>query len=101
MKTIAKPTETKITKRYGFDNMRLDAKLPSGASISYRVGRSRETLELAFSNDDATLTLQTKEMQAWLKIRKGETNQHVFDRLENVLKSCRSGAEVMAKIKTI
>ena len=94
-----KPAKTKITKRYGFDNMRLDANLPSGATLSYRAGRTGTKLEIAFSNDDATLKLQMKLMSAWLKFRKNETHQNVFDRLEKVLQASKSGAEVINNLK--
>ena len=93
-----KPVETKIKKRYGFDNMRLDANLPSGATLSYRAGRTGTKLEIAFSNDDATLKAQMKTMGAWLEWRKGENYQMVFDRLEKVLRASKSGKEVMLNL---
>lgn len=94
-----KPKETKIKKRYGFDNMRLDANLPSGATLSYRAGRTGTKLELAFSNDDATLKQQMKTMSAWLEWRKDENFQMVFDRLEKVLRASKTGAEVINNLK--
>ena len=97
--TKIKPTETKIKKRYGFDNMRLDANLPSGASLSFRAGRSGEKLEIAFSNDDATAKIQMEKMRNWLNWRKDENFQKVFDRLEKVLRASKSGAEVISNLE--
>ena len=44
-----------VKKSIGFDNMRLSAKLPSGASLKFSIGRSGERLEMAFSNDEKYL----------------------------------------------
>ena len=90
--------ETKITKKYGFDNMSIAAKFPSGASYRFSVSRSGERLTLAFSNDDKELAAQTKIFANWMKFRPGELNQGRFERLEELTKTCKSGKELINKI---
>jgi hypothetical protein len=89
----------KVHKKMGHDVMKIEFFFPSGASLKFRIGRSGETLEVAFSNDQATLKEQTKKIQKWLDFQEGEkTNQDRFDRLEKIGKQASSGAEFMTLI---
>ncbi len=90
--------ETVVTQKVNHDSMTLTAKFPSGASLKWRIGRGGEHLEVAFSNDTKTLREQTAKINKWLQYRPNENNQMRFDRLEALLKGCKSGAEVIAKI---
>jgi len=91
--------ETKVKRTNGFDRLSLTAKFPSGASLKFSVGRSGDRLELAFSNDSAQLSKQAKAVAEWMDFRDGEKNQDRFDRLEDLCKKCKSGAEFMSHIK--
>jgi hypothetical protein len=88
-----------VKKTIGFDRMSLNAKLPSGASLKFSIGRSGEKLELAFSNDIKILKEQMIKMTNWIKTRPTETNIQRFERLENLLNSCNTSVEVMDKIE--
>ena len=91
--------EVKIKKSIGFDRMSISAKFPSGANFRYFIGRSGEKLELAFSNDSAELKEQSKIFASWIKLRTGETNIDVFNRLEELCKKCKSGKELINLMK--
>ena len=91
--------ETKITKKYGFDNMSIAAKFPSGASYRFSVSRIGERLTVAFSNNNKILQAQTKIFAAWMKLRPSEVNQGRFDRLEELTKTCTSGKELIIKMQ--
>ena len=93
-------SKVKITEKIGFDNMSISAKLPSGASIRFSIGRSGERLTLAFSNDDAVLKEQTRKMSKWLELRKDENNLQRFVRLRSVLEGAKNSLEVMEKLET-
>lgn len=91
--------EKKITKQYYHDSMRFKVQFPSGASLMYRVGRSSEKLELAFSNDTTELKKQTQLVNEWLKMGPKETVKDVFDRLEKTCLKVNSGKEFIEAIK--
>jgi hypothetical protein len=91
--------DSKIKKSYSHDRMRIQINFFTGASLSFNVSRSGETLNVAFSNDRVELKKQSTQIEQWLKLRKGETNQDRFDRLENVAKKAKSGKEFMELIK--
>ncbi len=90
--------EAIIKQNTTHDSMTITAKFPSGASLKWRIGRGGEKLEVAFSNDNKTLREQTAKIGRWLQFRPNENNQMRFDRLEALMKGCKSGAEVIAKI---
>ena len=79
--------------------MSITANLISGAFLKYKINRNGESLELGFSNDRAILKEQTSKMAQWLKLRDKETNQDVFNRLEKLLQSSKSGAEVISNLE--
>lgn len=87
-----------IKRKNNYDSMWISAKLPSGAYIKYHLNRNGETIDLRFSNDTNILAAQSKIIQEYMQLRKGETNQHAFDRLETLLNQCNSGKEVIDKI---
>jgi hypothetical protein len=87
--------ETKVRKNYGFDNMSISAKFPSGASYRFSVGREGERLMIAFSNDDAEAKVQMRIFQKWIKFQPKETNEGRFNRLEEITKKCQSGKQLI------
>ena len=92
-------TETKVKKTITHDYLSMNASFPSGATFKWSVGRSGERLAIGFANDEATSQKQAKTILQGLKHRKDETNIMVFDRLEILLKSCKSGKEVISKME--
>ena len=91
-------TVTTVHKSIGHDRMKIEIFFPSGASLKFRIGRSGETLEIAFSNDSQTLKTQSAQVRKWLEQRKEETNQDRFDRLEKTARQAKSGIEFMTLI---
>ena len=91
--------DVKIKKSIGFDRMSITAKFPSGANFRYFICRSCEKLEVAFSNDSIELKEQSKIFAGWVKLRNGETNIDVFNRLEELCKKCKSGKELINLMK--
>ena len=89
----------KIKKSIGFDRMTITGKFPSGASFKYFIGRSGERIELAFSNDDKVLSEQLKTFKNFMELRPKETNIDRFDRLEKLCEGCKSGSELILKMK--
>ena len=87
--------DTKITKKYGFDNMSISAKFPSGASYRFSVGRGGERLAMAFSNIDSESKVQLRIFGNFMKFQPKETNEGRFNRLEELTKKCRSGKELI------
>jgi len=90
--------QTTIKKRYTHDRMSISVNFPSGANLKFMVGRTREKLELAFSNDIKELKKQHQTVLNWVKLKKGETIQSQFDRIENISKQVKSGAEFILAI---
>jgi hypothetical protein len=89
-----------IKQKLNHDSMWISAKFPSGASLKWRIGRGGERLEIAFSNDTTTRNDQAAKLNKWLGFREGEKNADRFNRLEELMKGCRSGSEVIAKINS-
>jgi hypothetical protein len=87
---------TKIKKSIKHDRMSIECRFESGASMRFSVGRTGETLHLAFSNDPAVLKGQMQEMLKWLDFRPGETNAQRFDRIEALMTAAKSGAQAMS-----
>ena len=75
--------------------MWITAKFPSGANYKFKVDRRGEKLEIAFSNDTAELAKQSRVFLKWIQLRKGETNEERFNRLEKLTKECKSGKELI------
>jgi hypothetical protein len=94
-----KLTSTVVKKSIGFDRMSITGKFPSGASLRFFIGRSGEKLEISFSNDEAELKKQSDILMKWLKYRDDEDNVQRFERLEKLMKECKSGSELIEKIK--
>ena len=90
--------KTTIKQIIRHDKMSLSAKLSSGASLKFSIGRSGEKLEIAFSNDPIVLKDQLVKMQEWLKFKNGETNLERFARLRQVLETSTNSIEVMQKL---
>jgi hypothetical protein len=88
----------KVNKKIGFDRMSISAKFESGADLRFSISRNGERLTIAFSNDINELKRQSDIVEAWLKLRTGEKNIDRFNRLEEVCKNCKSGAEFIAAI---
>lgn len=88
-------TTTKIKKSIGHDSMSIAATLASGANLRFSIGRSGEKLAVGFSNDRKILNEQANVVKQWLRFRTGETNLDRFNRLENLLKQSKSGAEAV------
>jgi hypothetical protein len=96
---MANLTTTKVSKRLSHDSMSLSAKMPSGASLKFSIGRNGEKLELAFSNDTKVLQAQMSVVKKWIDYREKETNISRFDRLEKILVESKSGSEVISKME--
>jgi hypothetical protein len=93
-------TETRVKKTITHDYLSMNASFPSGATFRWSVGRTGERLSIAFANDEETSKRQAKTIVRWLKHREEETNEMVFERLEVLLKSCKSGKEVVSKMES-
>jgi len=87
--------KTQIKKSTTHDRMSIRGKFPSGASMNFSATRNGDSLTLGFSNDINELKRQSKIVSKWCDHRKNETNQARFDRIENAMQSCKSGAEFM------
>lgn len=91
---------TKISKRVGYDSMTISGKMMSGASVKLTINRNGERLESALSNDPDVAGKQLATLTSWLKLRKGESNEDRFDRLEKVLNLSENSTEFINNLKT-
>jgi hypothetical protein len=91
--------ETQIQKKVNHDSMWLKATLPSGGYFKFTVNRSGEKLEMAFSPDNAIAKRQSRVFMDYMKLRKGETNQDRFNRLEELAKISYSGANLLNRMQ--
>lgn len=87
--------ETTVKKKINHDSMWIEAKFPSGASYKFKIDRNGERLEMAFSNNDVEARTQMNIFGAYMKFKKGETNENRFNRLERLTKQCKSGKELI------
>ena len=92
--------QTKITRKENFYSMWIKAPFPSGANLRFSISRGGERLSLGFSNDMKELKRQSKIFADWLKLRVGENNSQLFDRIENLCKNCKSGGQVIETIES-
>src|SRR5580693_8934018 len=71
------PIKTKISKRTSYDSMSVTIKYPTGGKLKYTVNRSGETLEVAFSNDPISNSLQARAVAKWIESLKGNNTQRM------------------------
>lgn len=82
----------------GHDRLRFKAEFPTGASLSWNISRSGETISVAFSNDDATLRRQIGTVGLYVAKLIGSYAEK-YDQLEALLAGCKGGDEVIAKME--
>ena len=89
-----------IKKRINHDSMWISCQFPSGANFKYRVTRYDTKLEFAFSNDDAEAKTQITIFKEWLEENHTTSYGDLFNDLETLCLTCKSGQELISKMKS-
>lgn len=71
---------------------------PTGGNFKYTIRRYETKLEFALSNDDDESREQIKIFKQWIK-RNTTTYGELFLRLEQICITCKSGRELITKMK--
>lgn len=87
--------ETQIKKKFNHDSMWINVNFPSGGNFKFTVNRYKETLELAFSNDDPEQKIQMYIFKKWMKTNHTTSWGELFNKLEDLSKTCKSGKELI------
>lgn len=87
----------KIKKRINHDSMWFSCLFPSGGNFRYTITRYSKKLELAFSNDDTELQIQSQIFQDWIDTQDMSYGD-LFNKLEDLCASCNTGQELINKI---
>lgn len=98
-KTKALPKETQVKTIITHDSMMFKAWFPSGAVLNWRISRTRETLDVRFSNDDDVLKKQVKVVAKYLKKLQGN-NAMKFHMLEQLVLPCKFGCDVIRAMES-
>ena len=94
------PTETIVKFRETYDSLSLTIKYPSGATFKYKINRSGEDLEMAFSNNPTELKQQLSETRAWINTLTG-TNFERIKHIEAILGKAKSGREAIELMRAL
>jgi hypothetical protein len=88
-----------IKKRINHDSMWINCVFPSNGNFRYRVTRYDSRLTIAFSDNDPEAKAQMETFQAWLKTNHTTSYGNLFKKLETLCEGCKSGKELINKMK--
>lgn len=94
-----KPTKTKVQKRTTYDSISTTITYPTGGRIKYKINRSGETIEIAFSSNPAELQQQAKEVRAWVGNLSCATLDERIDTFGAFFGKFNSGKEAMLGLR--
>ena len=84
-----------------FDRITVKAQFPSGGSLRFTAGRSRDTLSVGASNDPAKAKVQIAVIDKWCRLLPTETHGQRAKRIADLAKTALSVGDLVTKIGEI